>query len=474
MGISLKRKIFNSLFKTEISAEFNTQLNEIKRATIVAMQERFYPGMLLNSYRAIKDTEAYVCNADAYAIIRRIAKTAAMIPIIVYKVKDEKALKEYEFATKASDYSPQALLKKHILKTKALEPVKDDHPLSALLKNPNPHYSETDFKEGVYIFRLSTGNTMVYTPKLEFGVNAGKPGEMWVLPPQYTQPKIQRGNMPMILSWELNMGMTPLKIPLEEIIHLKYFNTDFSTEGAHLLGLSPLRAGSKVLKRGEAEENYTVNSFENSGISGIVSNESVDLDDSDQAVEATGKMKSDFYSEATGVRNARKLLFLAGKVTYTGVGLGPVDMQVIESQRVTFKKFCNLYGISDILFNNDESNVKANVQEMVRALYTNAALPEVYAWRDALNQYVCPLYKGEKLYVDVDISGISELQEDMKKMADIFSSLPIMIPNLILEAFNYGKSADPNMDKVFVKTGYTDLESLLSIGDLPIVTPDGN
>lgn len=468
MGVSLKKWIFNSLFKEEI----DTQLTEIKRATIFSMQEKFYPGMLLNSNRPIKETEAYVSNSDAYSIIRRIAKTAAMIPILIYKIKDDKALKDYDFATKSNDYSPQALVKKQILKTKALEPVKDDHHLSNLLKNPNPHYSETDHKEGIYIFRLSTGNTMIYTPKLEFGVNAGKPAEFWVLPTQYTHPVVRRGNMPEILRWELSMGMTPLKIDIADILHLKYFNTDYSMDGNHLMGLSPLRAGAKVLNRSESENDYSVNAFANNGISGIVSNESVD--EEEVSPESLGKMKSEFYNEATGIRNARKLLFQAGKINYTQVGLGPVDMEVIESQKITFKKFCNLYGISDIIFNNDDSSTFNNYGTAVKALYTNAALPECYAYRDVINQHICPLYKGEKLYADVDISGISELQEDMLQMANIFAALPIMRPNDILEAFNYGKSEDPNMNKYFVKTGYVDLESLLSIDDLPVITPDGN
>lgn len=463
MGVSLKQRVFNRLFKE--------QINQLK-AMGTFSQSAILNGLLMNSNRALKDGEAYVSNADAYSIIRRIAKTAAMIPIMVYKVKDEKALKEYDFCTKSNDYSPQALLKKHILRTKALEAVQDSHPLAELLKKPNPYYSETDFKEGVYIFRLLTGNAMIYTPKLEFGPNAGKPGELWVCPSQYTSPLIERGNMPTITGWQVNMGYTPQNIPIEEIIHLKYFNTDYSVDGDHLLGLSPLRAGAKILKRGQAEQDYQVNGFSNAGISGIVSNESVDGEE--VSTEAIGKMKSDFYSEASGVKNARKLLFQAGKISYTQVGLGPVDMQVIESEKITFKKFCNLYGISDILFNNSDASTESNVKEMQRALYTNAALPEAYAYRDAINQHLCPLYTKEKLYVDVDISGITELQDDFKQMAETFAALPIFCPNWILDAFNYGKSDDPNMDKFFIKTGYTDLESLLAVGDLPIATPGGD
>jgi hypothetical protein len=103
-------------------------------------------------------------------------------------------------------------------------------------------------------------------------------------------------------------------------------------------------------------------------------------------------------------------------------------------------------------------------------LYTNAALPEVYAYRDLLNQSIVPLF-GPDYYVDVDLVGITELQDDMKAMADIFSTLPIMQPNMILEAFNYGKSDDIMMDQFYIKSGYEPIANMAPIPDLPI-SPD--
>jgi len=187
-------------------------------------------------------------------------------------------------------------------------------------------------------------------------------------------------------------------------------------------------------------------------------------------------MKDDFYREGSGTRNARKILFTGGKWKYTQIGLGPVDMDVLNSEVRTFKKLCNLYGISDILFNSSDASTESNVIQMVKQLYTNAALPEVYAYRDAINSRITPSFnsKGVKYFVDCDISGIAELQEDMKKMADIYATLPVMNPSLISEAFGYGKSTDPNMDKWYIKTGYTDLESLNAVDPLPVVTPNGN
>jgi hypothetical protein len=41
-----------------------------------------------------------------------------------------------------------------------------------------------------------------------------------------------------------------------------------------------------------------------------------------------------------------------------------------------------------------------------------------------------------------------------------------MQPNLILEAFKYGKSEDPLMDKYYIKSGYTALDDMQPVPDL--------
>jgi len=416
-------------------------------------------------------TKGLLGSDDVYSIVRRIAKTAAGIPLLVYKIKDEGALKDYDYMSKQHNFTTRSVVQKQVLKTKALELVDAGNPLHQILDNPNPLYTASEFREGAYMFRLITGNTYIYAPLLELGPSAGQPGEMWLLPSQYTMPKVKQTWPKEVTGYVLNLGR-PMDLAAEDVIHIRYFNPNFTLSGDELVGLSPLRAGSKVLARQLSETDYMVNSFQNSGISGMMAVEDADNMDSPDF----GKMKSDFYAEASGTHNARKILFTGGKWKYHQIGLSPVDMDVLASEVRTFKKLCNLYGISDILFNNSDASTESNVIQMVKQLYTNAALPEVYAYRDAINSRITPSFnsKGVKYFVDCDISGIAELQEDMKKMADIYATLPVMNPSLISEAFGYGKSTDPNMDKWYIKTGYTDLESLNAVDPLPVVTPNGN
>lgn len=410
----------------------------------------------------------YAGSEDVYSIVRRIARTAAMVPIKVYEVKDDTALKNYHFS-KQNSYTAKSVLRSQFLKLKALEEVSEDNPLQQLLSNPNPVYTLTEFLEGAYTFRLITGNTYIHTPTLDFGVNAGKPLEMWLAPSQWMSVRVSDEWPRRIIGYQLQNEMqVPNVIPPEEMIHLRYFNPRFSYVGNELVGLSPLVAGSKVLDRQAAETDYSVNAFQNSGISGIVWNEAMRQDDIEQG--ALGKMKADFYNEASGVNNARKLLFMAGKMGYTQVGLGPIDMNIIESGKLTFKKLCNLYGVSDRLFNNDATGSEISTDVAFKDLYTNGALPEVYALVDALNLFLVPKFNGkQKYYVDCDITGIPELQDDMKDMATAFSLSPIMNPGIIAKAFNWPYDAeDPNMGKFFIKQGYQTIEDAAAVAIQPL------
>jgi HK97 family phage portal protein len=460
MGIGLK--ILNALgLKKALSAGRSVQ------------QYAFLTGLpVYNTANSVANiNNGYVGNDDVYSVIRRIARTIAMIPMKVYKVVDDAAMKEYEFELSKKNYSTAAIVKQQFLKHKALELVDAENPLQKLLDNPNDQYSKTEFREGFHTFLLATGNTFVYAPSLEFGANAGKPAELWLSPTQYMSLQISDTWPRRVLGYKLQISEI-INIPVEEMMHTRYFNPQYNYVGNELFGLSPLTAGSKILDRGDSETDYSVNSFQNSGISGIVYNESVRGEDIEDG--ALSKMKSDFYNEASGVTNARKLLFQAGKIGYTAIGLSPVDMDVITSMKLTFKKLCNLYGVSDRLFNNDATGSEISVDIAYKDLYTNAALPGAYAERDTYNMHLVPKYNTskEKYFVDIDITGIAELQDDYKDMAAVYSQLPVMNPAVIGKAF--GWDTDDIKDEWFIKTGYVPIDQAGGIEPLPIDTENGN
>lgn len=407
-----------------------------------------------------------------YSIVRRIAKTAARIQKKVYIVKSDAALKDWQFYKRnQKKWGARELTKEAILRTKALEEAPEGNLLEEFLENPNPEFSASTFYEGVYTFRLLTGNTYIYVPKLEFGVNKGLPAEMWLLPSQFMSLQVSDSYPRRTLAYRL-MITNLVVYNKDSVMHLKYFNPLFNYVGNELIGFSPVTAAARVAAAENAETDFAVNSFQNSGISGIISNESVQPDE--VGVEQMGKMKSDFYREASGVRNANKLLFQGGKVNYTAVGKSVVDMDLIEKAKMTFKQWCNVFGISDRLFNNDATGSEISVDIVYKDLYTNAVLPECYALDDALNSMISPAFSTDKIkyYISSDLTNITELQDDQKDMATVFATLPMFNP--VVTAKYMGIDPAGLEDKWYLKTGYTAQDEMGMVQDLPVVTGGGN
>ena len=96
------------------------------------------------------------------------------------------------------------------------------------------------------------------------------------------------------------------------------------------------------------------------------------------------------------------------------MGMSPVDLAIIEGDKMDIRTLCNIYHVPSELFGDAENKTYSNTKEAGRAVYSNAVIPALTQFRDAFNQYVTKAYPG--LYVDFDLSLIPEMQEDLNEM----------------------------------------------------------
>lgn len=446
-------------------------VQEMQTALVGMFANGQIPQMLVPNYDLYTKGKAnnvvYATNADVYSIIRLISKTAAMVPLYVYVVKDEKALRKYKDQAQKKDYSPEGIYRLKELQTKAMEMAGDSDELQKLIDAPNTTENKQDFYEKVYGFRLMDGNSFIYMPTLELGANAGKIQGMYAMPPQYTYIIATQGFPKMILGYELIMNGVKM-LETKEVIHLKYWNPNYTASGAELYGLSPLRAGYKTVARSDSAKDNSVAQFQQGGPSWILANKNITADQN--SISLVGQVKKKYEQEYAGPDNAGKGMFMAGDIQYERTGLSPVDLNILESEKFTLDQLCNLYGIDSVLLNNHEAGTDNNVGHMVRRLYTNAVLPEVFAVRDSFNAKLVPQYsgKGVKKIIDCDITGINELQPDMKATAEWLNASWWITPNQKLEVQKFGKYNDPTFDEPWIPTGFQPLsEALIQVDPLP-------
>jgi len=409
----------------------------------------------LNQRKFVND---YINNSEVYAIIKRISKTVSTVPFYVYKVKDKKALNRYTSMTKNS-ITTQDLAKAELIRVKAISEIADS-PLNDLLEKPNPYQSLSEFIESVIGYKLICGNSYVWANRLE----SGKVQELVVLPPQY-MAIISDGTINGVEGYSFTLVGWDF-LDAKDVIHLKYFNPYFDTNGNQLYGLSPLQAAYRTVQRSNDAKDTSVGMLQNQGPKGILY-----ADESNNfGQEEAGKLKEDFYNQygtknqGQILQNAGKILIAGAKLGWVNMGLSPIDLQLLESEKVTLRELCNVYGVNSALFNDPDNKTYNNMKEAKKEMLTQVVLPELVVLRDAFNRFFA-VEIGNGYYIDFDITVFPELQEDMKELSAILSQSWWITPNEKRAAMRYDTSDDSVMDEIFIPAGYLPIDELTMLQD---------
>jgi HK97 family phage portal protein len=386
--------------------------------------------------------EGYLFNPSVYSIISFLAQKASTIPFSVYEVKNDKALNFYKCV------SPNlAHYKKQIFKTKALIEL-PDHDMNQLFVSPNSMQPWSEFIEQTVGFKLVTGNSYTHCIGPLNGVNAGNIKELWNLPSQIVSV-IPGDSVNPVLGYEM-VGDRTVKLKPEEIIHLKYWTPEYAS-GTFLYGLSPIRAGRRVVSKSNASFDSMVSSFQNMGAVGFLSGDGGNADYPLTPEQA--EMIEDRLARKTGPRNRGKYLVTSAGLKWQQIGMSPVDLNIIESDRMDLRTMCNLYHVPSELFNDPATKVYATTQEAGSAVYTNAVIPALTSFRDGLNQKIRGRYQ-DKIFIDYDTSMISELQDDLQHLTSSLSGAWWITPNERRDMMSFAADEnDPQMNDYWVPSG---------------------
>lgn len=403
--------------------------------------------------------QGYQISSAVYSIVSDIAAKAASIPIKVYEVKDDTALKSLKYLQK-QPRTPQSVYKQMQLHRKALQAVPEDNPIQRIIDQPNPDDDATTFWQMFTGFRLLCGNSYLYTPRLDMGADKGKVVELRIMPSQFVILYVNNLFPQKVIGYQLIIdGVTLLET--KEVIQIRYPNYDWSVDGQQLYGMSPLRAAAKTLLRSNQSEDTGIALLANGGPSVIIANKSIES--SDFGVEQIGASKQQFQREYAGPQNRGKYKMMAGDISAIPLGIDAVDLDLLAGEGWTFDMLCNVYKVSSTMFNNHSASTESNVKEMRKDSYTRAVLPERQAVCDAINRHIVPAYnvKGKKYHCEMDISGIPELQPDMATMAAWLNAAWWVTPNEKREMQDFEESTDPNMSKIWLPTGLQLMDDLV-------------
>lgn len=427
-----------------------------------------YPRQNDDAENAIED--GYMYNPDVYSVVNKITKASRTVKWQLYEIKDEDKAKEYRAnRLELKDINP---IKLNQTKQLAYEEVKDTSvQLYRILKNPNPMQSFADWIESTMGYKLTTGESFNYGVILENGKNQGLINEVWNMPSQLVD--IQASKNKVIEQYLLrvnNSNQMSAKFSADEVMHIKYWNPDYSTPEDSLRGLSPIRAGARVVR--QSNDAYTANSalLQNSGASGVLS-----LDPDTVTEETAQALKRDYETQYSGAWNRGKIIIAGAKMDWTQIGLSPVDLNIIESQKMSLRDLCNIYGLSSVLFNDPDSQNSQSYREARKALYMEVVFPELDSIRDMLNGWLVDRYNeinGTSYYIDYDINSVPAIQEDMKLIVDRLWNAWWLTGNEKRNAMGF--DADEAMDRFFIPTGMMPMSREQLLDGLGIFDDRGN
>lgn len=392
--------------------------------------------------------KGYQYNSDVYSIINLITRKAATVPPILYEVKNDKAFQKYKSFSaniaKADDIK-EALK----LREKALVEVDSTHPILEALNKPNSYQSYYEFMDNFLGFKLITGNSYIYGVGPSTGPNAGKFKELYVLPAHLVQI-ISDGRYNPVQGYTLTTAYDSQELDADKVMHSKYWNPDYSSNGSHLYGQSPLKAALRVLQQSNDAQKASVKLFQNVGANGILFDDS---GDGNLTPEQAYELKRKWKSENTGVENIGDVVIAASKLGWVQMGLSPVDLAIIDSMKMNLRQLCNVYRVNSALMNDPDNKTYNNMYEARKALISDAIIPELNSARSDLNKWLVePYNKSEKkkYFLDFDLSVFPELQEDKKEQISYLERAWWLTPNQKLEEMGYGRNENPDMDKIYV------------------------
>ena len=414
MGLieALGRRLFKSYItdlRRSIGSEVISEMLKMVRGRAI------YPPDNVETYI----DKGYLFNPVVYSIVSFIAQKAGAIPWGVYEVKNDKALHSYK---SANSYN----LNTKIIKTKALVAL-PDHELNAIFMKPNILQGWAEFIEQVVGFKLVTGNSYIHMIGPTAGLNKGSIREMWNIPSQIIRP-VAGDRMEPVRGYKY-LDSNEIISP-ESMIHLKYWTPEYFN-GQNLVGLSPLRASLRLITKSNSSFDSSVGALQNQGAFGIISAEK----DTDLTEEQADMIESRLMEKVGGPANRGKNIVTSATLKWQQMGMSPVDLNIIESDRMDLRALCNVYHVPSELFNDTANKTYSNTKEAGSAVYTNAVLPALNQFRDALNQYISGKYPG--LYCDYDASMISELQDDLQLMTTALAGAWWLTPEERRDIMNF-------------------------------------
>jgi len=370
-----------------------------------------------------------------YACVKRIAKSAASVPLKVVRVHRDGTEEDVE-----------------------------DHPLKTLLDSINPYMGPRFFFETLYANLEIFGNA--YLEKVRRG-QTGPPIELYPLRPDRMTIVPHPKNF--IDGYLYAVNGRRLAFEAGQVAHLRTINpTD------DYYGLSTLEAAALAVETDQYAIGYNRSFFKNNATpEGIMRNKTA-VKEGD--VE---RVKKEFDRLFKGAANAHRIAWLEGEWEWLQIGMRQRDAQFIDARKMSREEILAAFDMPPVMVGIFEFANYANSKEQQAIFWEVTMLPRLRFVEDELNEKLTADF-GDGIKLRYDTSGIEALKEDedakteraIKKVRNA-----LLTPNEARQELGYQEVDNPAMDVHYLEFGLTPIEqagqsSLGGPGEDPNADPE--
>lgn len=403
--------------------------------------------------------KAYKAVPIIQSIVSKIIDKASDAPPQVMRVTNDKLAKSYFLRMKHAR-TPNQIFKARAIRKKAFEQI-EDHEFLEVMESPNPMQTGKELREASMGYLLLTGNAIEYAASPLSGQRMGQPRQLWSIPSPCVKPIIGSRLNP-ISGYQISY-MDQQPIDPSKILHVKYYNPVSVEQDiiAAYWGLSPLRSSMNLLSQKRSADITQGTLFANAGPAGLISGNR--QDNVEFTEEQGGDINEHFRQNHMGVHNAGNILVTPADVKWVNIGLGPVDLDMLNFNQDLERQISNIYNWPVNML--QPGGVVSNSEVSQKQIITNCVIPLLRRFDDGRTKKIREWYKDPDLVYVSDLGYYPELEIDKEAMSKWMRQAGVFTQAEIREALDYESEYDPS--EVLVPSNLIQLSDLMG-QDLPI------
>jgi HK97 family phage portal protein len=289
-----------------------------------------------------------------------------------------------------------------------------DHPLTKLLKQPNPHDDCDSLFQALLLDYMTDGNAYLLKERSEYGKLIGL---RW-LHQSCVAPQWPNDGSQFISHYGYWVNGKEYKLAPNDVIHFKFGKDPDNPR----LGMAPLKAMYREVYSDNEATDFTASLLKNSGTPGGMISPSNPQDEIQDPAHLEAQWKAKFTGDNRG-----SIFVASTNLKYEKVSFSPEELALDRIRNVPEARICSAFGIPPSVVGltvGDEQKTYSNLIEARKAAYDGCIIPMKKCFANVIQQHLMPeMGNPENEYADWDFSEIQILQEDMNAKAERVSKL---------------------------------------------------